>query len=360
MRTPSSFGREAQEAHTESVSIRLRAGRRTNIALFGVLTLAFATGWLAFGVGTPGAAAIVTAAHAIAGLAVVVLVPWKRIVVRRAARRRSGMRPWLEIALGFLVALALLTGVLHAVGGYAGLFGLTAMQVHVGAALVAVPLFLFHVWEHRQPLHRVDVSRRHVLGAGALVGASTALYVGTERVAALASLPGSDRRSTGSHERGSDDPAAMPVTQWFDDTVQSIDQSGWRLTITDGSMTRQIELDELAAATDEFRTVLDCTGGWYAIQDWRGLRLDRLLPTDATARSIDVVSATGYRRRFPISDAERLLLATHAAGQPISPGHGAPVRLVAPGRRGFWWVKWVERVELRDEPWWWQPPFPLT
>jgi DMSO/TMAO reductase YedYZ molybdopterin-dependent catalytic subunit len=30
--------------------------------------------------------------------------------------------------------------------------------------------------------------------------------------------------------------------------------------------------------------------------------------------------------------------------------HGAPARLVAPGRRGFEWVKWVVRVELHDGP----------
>jgi DMSO/TMAO reductase YedYZ molybdopterin-dependent catalytic subunit len=35
------------------------------------------------------------------------------------------------------------------------------------------------------------------------------------------------------------------------------------------------------------------------------------------------------------------------------------VRLVAPGRRGFWWVKWVRRIEVVDEPWWLQSPFPL-
>ena len=74
---------------------------------------------------------------------------------------------------------------------------------------------------------------------------------------------------------------------------------------------------------------------------------------------MDVISVTGFRRRLPLSGAGGLLLATHAAGRPLSPGHGAPVRLVAPGRRGFWWVKWVERVEVVDAPWWVQPPFPL-
>jgi len=110
--------------------------------------------------------------------------------------------------------------------------------------------------------------------------------------------------------------------------------------------------------------VLDCTGGWYAEQEWRGVRLDRLLGPGAAGRGgsrcLEVVSVTGYRRRFPLADAGRLLLATHVAGQPLTAGHGAPARLVAPGRRGFWWVKWVDRISVLDEPWWLQPPFPLS
>ena len=41
-----------------------------------------------------------------------------------------------------------------------------------------------------------------------------------------------------------------------------------------------------------------------------------------------------------------MLLATHVGDEPLSPGHGAPVRLVAPGRRGFQWVKWIDRIEV--------------
>jgi hypothetical protein len=43
-----------------------------------------------------------------------------------------------------------------------------------------------------------------------------------------------------------------------------------------------------------------------------------------------------------------------------APGHGAPARLVVPGRRGYWWVKWVTAIDVDDTPWWWQPPFPVT
>jgi DMSO/TMAO reductase YedYZ molybdopterin-dependent catalytic subunit len=53
------------------------------------------------------------------------------------------------------------------------------------------------------------------------------------------------------------------------------------------------------------------------------------------------------------------MLATHLDGVPLDPGNGAPVRLVAAGRRGFWWVKWVTSVRPSPRPAWWQPPFPL-
>jgi DMSO/TMAO reductase YedYZ molybdopterin-dependent catalytic subunit len=72
-----------------------------------------------------------------------------------------------------------------------------------------------------------------------------------------------------------------------------------------------------------------------------------------------VRSATGYARRFPLGDAPHLLLATRVGGAPLSAGHGFPARLVAPGRRGFWWVKWVDAIEVDDVAWWWQPPLPL-
>jgi DMSO/TMAO reductase YedYZ molybdopterin-dependent catalytic subunit len=75
--------------------------------------------------------------------------------------------------------------------------------------------------------------------------------------------------------------------------------------------------------------------------------------------SVLVRSSTGYTRRFDVADLDRLLLATRVGGGELAPGNGYPVRLVVPGWRGFWWVKWVVELRLETVPWWWQSPYPL-
>jgi DMSO/TMAO reductase YedYZ molybdopterin-dependent catalytic subunit len=333
------------------------AGRRTNLALLVLLLGALASGTLAFALGTRGGRWVV-AAHGIVGLAIVALTPWKSVIVRRGlGRRRTGTAS--SLAFLVLIMTALVAGVLHTTG-IAGAGGaLTAMQVHVGAALLAVPLAAWHVRARRVRVHRTDLARRQLMRSAALLAGTGAAYAALEGALRATGLPGGDRRFTGSHERGSLRPEEMPVTQWLDDDVPDIDASGWRLRVAaqerEGSWTRA-EIDSFG---DVVPAVLDCTGGWWAAQEWQGAFVSRLVEGRA-GRSITVTSATGYRRRFPAHDAGRLLLATRVGGEPLSPGHGAPARLVVPGRRGFWWVKWVSSITVDDVPWWLQLPFPLS
>ena len=271
-----------------------------------------------------------------------------------------------------LVLAAVAAGLAHATGALAQLGPVSAMQVHVGTALAALPLLAWHAAARggARP-RRTDLSRRALLRAGGVAGGAGLLWLAVEGATRLAALPGTRRRFTGSLPvagrndagatpvQGPVNAARIPVTQWLDDRILVLDPAAWRLRVAAGDATRDWTYAELEEFGDQLEAVLDCTGGWFAPATWEGVRLDRLLPPGATG-SVVVSSASGYRRRLPLGDAGTLLRATRLAGSPLSAGHGFPARLVAPGRRGFWWVKWVVSVELDPAPWWRQPPFPLT
>ena len=327
-------------------------GARTNLALLVLLCIAFLTGWLAFAfAAAPARWSLVV--HAAGGFAIVALLPWKSMIARRGLDRPRVGR-WASILLGILVTISLIAGALHSTGVLVYLGPLTAMEVHVGAAIIAVPLVIWHVVARRIRVRPTDLSRRNVLRTGALFAGATVAYGATEILVRATGMPGAVRRFTGSYEAGSFTPDRMPVSSWILDAVPHIEQSAWRLSAGG----REWSYDELFAFDDRLTATLDCTGGFYSTQEWAGVRLDRLIGK-AEGTSIRAVSVTGYDRRFPVERAGSLLLATRFGGQTLDPGHGFPARLVVPDGRGFWWVKWVSAIVVDDMPHWWQPPFPL-
>jgi DMSO/TMAO reductase YedYZ molybdopterin-dependent catalytic subunit len=121
-----------------------------------------------------------------------------------------------------------------------------------------------------------------------------------------------------------------------------------------GRVQRELELKAADLdAGDSVEATIDCTGGWYSRQRWRGIALAKLLDRAGPlpeASHVRVISHTGYRWGFAMEDARKLLLATHVGDESLDHDHGAPARLVVPGARGFQWVKWVTRIELHDGP----------
>src|SRR5215831_15126509 len=331
-------------------------GRQTNQALLVVLLFAFGTGVATVAIGSPDGA-WVAIGHGICGMAVVLLIPWKSRVVR-GGLRRARLSRWLSLLLAALALVTLAAGLGYATGLVRSIAGKPGLWVHIAVALTLVPLVVWHIWARGIRPRRTDLSRRALLRAGAVATGAVALYAAAESASTGLGLPGARRRFTGSYEVASFQPEAMPTTSWLLDAVPTIDPDRWRLSLKDGQGRRELTLAQLTAYHTKMRATLDCTSGWYSHQDWTGLPLSALLHRQGNAQSVYVHSVTGYWVRFPIHDMDRFLLATQVGGAPLAAEHGFPVRLVAPGRRGYWWVKWVDRIELQTTPSWWQPPFP--
>jgi len=203
---------------------------------------------------------------------------------------------------------------------------------------------------HWHGLLENDCFRRALLRLGVL-GAGAAVATAAWDTAAAAG----GRRFTGSIAKPS-----LEVTTWFNDGIPRIDPARWRLRVG----AAEFDLDAIRALPHErFTAILDCTSGWYSRQEWDGVRLTDLLDAakvKAGARSVRVRSTTGYARWFGAGTLDDVWLVTAVGGEPLTYGHGFPARIVAPGRRGFWWVKWVTSIQPSARPPWAQSIFPLS
>ncbi|MGZ4230920.1 MAG: sulfite oxidase [Solirubrobacteraceae bacterium] len=170
--------------------------------------------------------------------------------------------------------------------------------------------------------------------------------------------------------------------------VPEIDADAWRLRVH-GLVERELSLS-LATLREAFRertvtATLQCAGnrreGLIAIRDipaeapwgpgatgtatWTGVALADVLALAGPLRDASDVGFEGadvspeadpvqqFGGSIPLDKAMRseVLLSCAMNGEPLSPVHGAPLRLIVPGYIGARSVKWLERVELRSEPW---------
>jgi DMSO/TMAO reductase YedYZ molybdopterin-dependent catalytic subunit len=320
------------------------------IAVFG----AFATGLLSWAVGT-GWSRWWTAAHAVCGLSLLVLMPAKLRGSVRGGMRRGNWSRWLSVTFGVMVLATVVLGLLHSTGAWHGVGYWSALWTHFLLAFALFPIFVWHLASRPVRPKRVDLDRRALLGVGVVAGVAATGVLVVETALRGIGAAGRNRRFTGSHEVASFDPDAMPVVSWIDDRAPDIDESEWRLRVAG----TDVAIDAVRSACRPLVAGLDCTGGWWSEQRWDVVPVRELLG-DRGERSFRVVSATGYTRVFPMGDADVTYLAGGYDGRPLRRGHGAPVRIVAPGRRGPWWVKWVVSIEPTDQPAWLQLPFPAT
>jgi hypothetical protein len=291
-------------------------------------------------------------AHRVAGLALALALIWKYAIVRGSLvrRLRTGYRD-LTLVIAAIASAALLFALASGIAWTAGLVSFdrpipySALNLHVFVGAVLLLFVLVHAlqrWERRPPATRL-VGRRatlRLLGLGAL---AALLTMALDQLA--------PRRLTGSREARSFSANAFPLTIWNFDSVPAIDTREWRLVVSGAvDVPRELTYDALVRMTPrDVDAVIDCTGGWWSEQRWTGIGLAEILGASAprsTASQVTVTSVTGHAWSFGLDETRDMLLATHVGGETLAAGHGYPLRLVAPGRRGFQWIKWVERIEV--------------
>jgi DMSO/TMAO reductase YedYZ molybdopterin-dependent catalytic subunit len=103
------------------------------------------------------------------------------------------------------------------------------------------------------------------------------------------------------------------------------------------------------------RSDLHCVTKWTVRDlEWTGVAaadLMALAPPADDVRHVMVWAEYGYSANVPLAAfAEpRTLLATHVGGEPLTPEHGGPLRLVCPALYAWKSAKWVRAVEYLVE-----------
>ena len=328
------------------------APRVVDAGIIVAVSIAVGSGILSLISGRP-ADAWVFALHGITGLSLLALVALKLWRVAPRLRRPNTWDQRVAVSLVTLgvAAAALATGIAWSFGGRFGIWRWTGLSVHILFGLLTVPVLLAHLTYRFRLPSRVDFEGRRTAVQLGLLVLGGAIAWRTQQL--LIAILGRADRFTGSRRVGRSAGNTFPVTAWVADDPDPIARDAWSLRI-DGAVDRPTTLDfEELETTDTARATLDCTSGWYTDQRWSGVRVGRLLERVGLAqdaRWVSFRSVTGYRWSLPLAEAEETILATRVGGEQLTHGHGAPLRLVAPGRRGFQWVKWVERVEIRRTP----------
>jgi DMSO/TMAO reductase YedYZ molybdopterin-dependent catalytic subunit len=168
------------------------------------------------------------------------------------------------------------------------------------------------------------------------------------------------------------DPARLPPGQYFTEKwpvlhagdVPRIDIATWTLQLS-GEVEEPVSLsyDELRALpATEVTTDIHCVTRWSRFDagfkgvHWR--ELAKLCKPKATANFAIAHAEQGFTANVPLSalEDEHALVVYEADGEPLTPDHGWPVRLVIPSKYFWKSAKWLTGIELSsiDKPGFWE------
>ncbi|MER5729027.1 molybdopterin-dependent oxidoreductase [Streptomyces sp. NPDC002138] len=238
------------------------------------------------------------------------------------------------------------------------------VPVHFAVAWVAAGSILLHIavkapeirahWSRRSagtlelPAQDGPDRRSLMLGLGAAVGAVTLTTVGQS----FTPLAGLDLLAPRHPGYG---PQSLPVNR----TAAAAGVSprmlrDWRLEVR-GPLPYSLTHAQLLALPQTVAELpIACVEGWSVDAVWGGVRVRDLLdragaPPGAAVRVTSLEVGGAYRVMEMGRDYARdplTLLALTLHGQPLSPDHGFPARIIAPNRPGVLQTKWVTLLEV--------------
>lgn len=139
--------------------------------------------------------------------------------------------------------------------------------------------------------------------------------------------------------------------------VQRVDISSYVLEVT-GSVQQPFSLayeEVLDLPAYEKLITLHCVEGWDATVLWKGALLkDIIAPAvvSETAQTVIFHCVDGYTSSLPLQAVidKEMILAYSSNGITLPPSLGYPFIVVAEDRLGYKWARWVNEIELSDDP----------
>ena len=120
--------------------------------------------------------------------------------------------------------------------------------------------------------------------------------------------------------------------------------------------TQNFTYDETINSFTSYKKVvtLFCVEGWEVKLLWEGIRINDLLDTvniSENANTIIFHAYDGFTTSFPIDYIvdNNIMLAYKMNNVTMPPERGFPFQLVAEGKWGYKWIKWVTEIEVSDD-----------
>lgn len=136
------------------------------------------------------------------------------------------------------------------------------------------------------------------------------------------------------------------------------DAEGWRLSVEiPGAPARRFALSEMTRLPrTELVAEFKCVEGWSQVVQWSGWRFSDfltgfgLLPPASAPFALLATPGAGYTAALDLPSLlhPQTLLCDTMNGEPLTPSHGAPLRLVLPVKYGIKNIKWLSSIRFES------------